>query len=58
MLLLTLISNYAIGVGKKETEAKMKRGGEVKNDVQVKPGQTATCISEIAPFNSLSKKIF
>lgn len=54
-----MISNYAIGVGKKETEAKMKRGGgEVKNDVQVKPGQTATCISEIAPFNSLSKKIF
>lgn len=53
-----MISNYAIGVGKKETEAKVKRGGEVKNDVQVKPGQTATCINEIAPFNSLSKKIF
>lgn len=52
-----MISNYAISVGGKETEAKMKRE-EVKHDVQVKPGQTATCISEIAPFNSLSKKIF
>lgn len=43
--------------GKKKQKQKWN-GGEVKNDVQVKPGQTATCISEIAPFNSLSKKIF